>query len=253
MGEYSSDKILQAKNQLDKELKDFVKIYPTFKKDDNEVRKLITNMISEHSNVLSTVNIAIGKTHQESDFFMSKDLQSDYLVTLNNFLPVSFQIIDILNQIVNKHKLTRFEINGSSYETIQRFLNTFGDSRTNDSFKQEFNSRNISIKGFNKKFKRMKDKYLRVQLIIGIPLLILSLLIIFTGEYFLGKDFNGIQLISLKILIALSVSIVGSSLIEGSVQTNWTLQEGLTIRAVGWVAVFLLIYFLNPANPGDVY
>lgn len=253
MGEYSSDKILQAKNQLDKRLTDFIANYPLCKDNTNEVQKLVTNMISEHSNVLSTINIAIGKTHQKTDFFMSKDLQSDYLVTLQNFLPTSFQTLDVINQIIKKYKLTLFKINESSYEAIQRFLNTFADSATIDALKLEFSNRDISLKGFNKKLKRMKDKYLRTQLFVGIPLLLLSLLIIFTGEHFLGKAFNGIQLILLKALIALSVSIVGSSLIEGSVQTDWTLQKGLTIRAVGWVAVFLLMYFLNPANPGDVY
>ncbi len=253
MSDYSSEKILHAKNNLDKQLADFISNYPNAKNDRVAVQALVSNLINEHSNVLSTINIAIGKTHQEYDFFLSKDLQSDYLVTIENFLPVSFQVIDVVGQITKKHQLTTYTINDRSYETIQRLVNTFASSDTKKSIKEDFTKRNISTKGFHKKFRHMKGKYLRTQLFVGIPLLLLCVILIFTGEQWLGKAFNGIQLIGLKALISLSVSIVGSSLIEGNVQTKWTLQKGLTIRAVGWVAVFLMIYFLNPANPGDVY
>lgn len=253
MSDYSSEKILQAKNNLDLQLADFISNYSNTKNDKISVQALVSNLITEHSNVLSTINIAIGKTHQEHDFFLSKDLQSDYLVTIENFLPVSFQVIDIVGQIIKKHQLNKYSINDRSYETIQRLVNTFASSDTKKSIKEDFKKRNISTKGFHKKFKHMKSKYLRTQLFVGIPLLLLCVILIFTGEFWLGKAFNGIQLIVLKALISLSVSIVGSSLIEGNVQTKWTLQKGLTIRAVGWVAVFLMIYFLNPANPGDVY
>jgi hypothetical protein len=253
MSEYSSDKILQAKSRLDAELAVFISNYPKEKKDKVAVQKLVTKLITEYSNVLSTTNIAIGKTHQENDFFLCRDLQLDYLTTIENCVPAILGVIETVNQIIEKHQLTKYSVNEKSFETIQRFVNTFGTAEVKKSIKEEFKKRNLSIKGFNKKFKRMKNKYLRTQLFVGIPILIVCVLIIFTGELFLGKAFNGIQLVILKALISLSVSIIGSSLIEGNVHTNWTLQKGLTIRAVGWVAVFLLLYFVNPASPGNVH
>jgi hypothetical protein len=253
MSNYPSDKILQAKNKLDQQLAIFIDNYPNNKRDKASVQRLVTVLITEHSNTLSTVNIAIGETHQERDFYLSKDLQDDFLNTIENFLPVSFQTIDTINGIIKKHQLTKYSIGKNSYETIQRFVNTFAVSSLKEKTKIEFEQRDLSTNGFNKKFKRMKDKYLRTQLYVGIPILLLSVVIIFMGELFLGKAFNGIQLTLLKALISLSISIVGSSLIEGNVQTKWTLQKGLTIRAVGWVAIFLLLYFVNPSNPGEVY
>ena len=61
------------------------------------------------------------------------------------------------------------------------------------------------------------------------------------------------QLTLTKALLALSISIVGSSLIEGNIETNWSLGKGITIRAIGWAGIFLLIYLVNPSNPGEVF
>lgn len=148
---------------------------------------------------------------------------------------------DVLNSIIKKHNLNEFSTNNNNYLTIQKMVNPFSSKTDKIKIIKEFKVRNLPIKGFNQKFKKVKGKYLKLQLFIGIPLLLLSIVLIFQGENYLGKPFNRIQLIILKALIALSISTVGSSLIEGNVETNLTLQKGLTIRAIGWVAVFLLI------------
>jgi len=119
--------------------------------------------------------------------------------------------------------------------------------------REGFVNRKISTKGFNYKFKKLKNRYLKLQLYIGIPLLLISGVIILIGENFLGKSFNGIQLIFLKMILSLSIATVGSTIIEGNADAKWSLNIGLTVRAVGWLAVFLILYFFNPANPGDVY
>jgi len=137
---------------------------------------------------------------------------------------------------------------------MQRFINTFSDNSSKANLKKQFEEKQISISGFQLKFyKTMKAKFLRLQLWVGIPLLLICGATILMGEKLIGIDFKGIQLIFLKALMALSVSIVAASLIEGSATVKWTLQKGLAIRAAGWVAVFLLLYFLNPASPGDVH
>ena len=99
----------------------------------------------------------------------------------------------------------------------------------------------------------MKTKYLQIQLWVGIPLLILTATIILFAELFIGKAFNGMQLTLTKALLALSISIVGSSLIEGQIETNWSIKKGITIRTIGWAGIFILIYLVNPSNPGDVH
>lgn len=245
-------KIIEAKNDLDNNLKEFLKQYST-ENDSIQIQLLINDLLSKHTNVINIINNSIGQTHQEYDFYYNKDIRNDYVATIESFLPVSFKISELIDIIVKKHNLLVIQKTENKYITIQKLINSFSSKENRKKLVNEFTSRNININGFNQKFKRVKNKELRLQLYIGIPLLVASVILIFSGEYFLGKPFNGIQLIMLKALIALTISIVGSSLIEGSVKTNWTIQKGLTIRAIGWVAVFLLIYFLNPANPGDVH
>lgn len=137
---------------------------------------------------------------------------------------------------------------------MQRFLNSFAEQKIKDEIKQKFINQNVSVTGFNQKFTRtMKSKFIRVQLWIGIPLFIICGTAILFTELITGKPFNGIQLIFLKGFFALSISIVASSLIEGNARLKWSMQQGLVFRAAGWIAVFLLLYFLNPASPGDVH
>lgn len=245
-------KIIEAKDKLDNNLKEFLIKYNT-EADSKNIQLLINELLSEHTNVINIINNSIGQTHQEYDFYYNADIKNDYVATIESFLPISFKISELINAIIKKHNLLEVQQTENKYITIQKLVNSFSSKENREKFLNEFISRNININGFNQKFKRVKNKELRLQLYIGIPMLLASVALIFSGEYFLGKPFNGIQLIMLKALIALTISIVGSSLIEGSVKTNWTIQKGLTIRAIGWVAVFLLIYFLNPANPGDVH
>jgi hypothetical protein len=54
------------------------------------------------------------------------------------------------------------------------------------------------------------------------------------------------QYMYLKGLMALEFSLLGESLREGKVNLNWTLKKSLVIIAVGWVAIFVLLYFSNP-------
>jgi hypothetical protein len=245
--------VILSRDNLSDCLKNILIDYNTIKNQPEQIQIRVNSLLECHTQTINCINNAVSKTHQLKDFHYNEDLKQEYLETIENFLPVSLKVQDVLKMIVSKHNLANIPISPHTYTLCQRLVNTFSKTEKIKSLTVEFKNRNIPITGFNQKFKRMKDKELRLQLTIGIPLLLILLVIVFSGEYFLGKPFNGIQLISLKALLALSVSVVGSSLIEGTVKTKWTLEKGLTIRAVGWVAVFLLLYFLNPANPGDVH
>lgn len=253
MSENYSKEILIKKNDFDRLLDSLSVDYKKASNDKKKIQQLVNKLITSHVDLLNLISNSIGQSHQEKDFFYNADLRKDYLGTTESFLDSSFKAIDAINLIISKHKLSKYELENKSYFTLQKMINSFSSKQDKSKLKKEFETRGISTIGFNHKFKKMKQKYLNLQLWIGIPFIIAFFILAFLGESLLGHPFNGIQLIGLKALLALSFSIVGSSLIEGSVETDWTLTKGLTIRAVGWVAVFLLLYFINPANPGDVY
>lgn len=245
--------IVLAKKELDDCLVQFLKDYKGKEQNEKDVQRLINSLVSKHTEVLNIINNSTGKTHQDYDFFESKDLQSDYLATVENFIPSSIKVYDIVDKLINKHKLLPISFDEKRYITIQKLVNTFSSKSKRTELLKEFESRDISIIGFQQKFKRVNKKLIKVQLVVGIPLLIISLVIIFAGELYLNKKFNGMQLIALRAILALSISLIGSSLIQGNVKTSWNIVSGVTLTAVGWVAVFLLLYFINPANPGDVH
>jgi len=248
-----SKEILIKKDEFDHLLESLPLEYKNIFNDKAKIQQLVNKLLKSHVDLLNLISNSIGQSHQEKDFLYNPDLRKDYLGTTESFLESSFKAIDAINLIIAKHNLPKYQFENKSYFTLQKMINSFSNKEDKRKLKQEFEKRNISIVGFNHKFKKMKQKYLNLQLWIGIPFVIAFFILAFLGESLLGHPFNGIQLIGLKALLALSFSIVGSSLIEGSVETDWTLTKGLTIRAVGWVAVFLLLYFINPANPGDVY
>lgn len=248
-----TDKVIKAKNDLDETLKSFGNSYQNCNKDKKCIEKLTTDLISQHTKMVNVVNNVLGTIHRKHDFFVDKNLQQDYAGTLENFIPVSLKLVDTIKLAIEKNELNKFKINENTYITIQRFVNTFSKQDTKNKLKIEFQNRGISTIGFSQKFTQMKERHLKMQLWIGIPMLAVTAGIVYAGEYFLGQPFTGLQLILGKALISLSVSIVGSTLIEGNAETKWTLQKGLSIRAIGWVAVFLLLFYVNPASPGDVH
>ncbi|HEX3387318.1 MAG TPA: hypothetical protein VHS53_19095, partial [Mucilaginibacter sp.] len=200
-----------------------------------------------------TVNQVLSDIHQQYDFFSESNLRQEYLGTVENFIPISLKLNEVIRLVAQKNQIRGRIVSDKSYNTVQSFINTFASAEVKKSFKERFQKDNISTDGFNQKFRKtMEKKYLHIQLYVGIPLLLICGFIIFFGEHYLHQRFNGIQLIFLKALLSLSISAVGSSVIEGTANVNWKMQTALTVRAAGWVAVFLLLYFLNPASPSQV-
>ncbi len=244
--------ILEEKNALNELLKDFISSYQS-SLTKVEHQENVNNLIIQYSSLLTKTNKCISDCHQKNDFFYSKDLKNDFIATIENYLNSLFNLIDAINLLIEKEKLTKWEIESSSFYVLQKFVNTFFVKVERQKVLLEFEKRNIKTNGFKLKFEKLKTKYLRTQLWIGIPILIITTVIILFAETLIGSKFNGMQLTLTKALLALSISIVGSSLIEGNIETNWSLGKGITIRAIGWAGIFLLIYLVNPSNPGEVF
>lgn len=252
MSNSQSQRIIDAKNQLNDSLKKFWIDYPSCQ-NKTDVTGLIGELTNQHSSILTAINQVLSDVHQERDFFSETNLRQEYLGTVENFIAVSLKLNEVIRLAAQKNQISGRIVSDKSYNTVQSFINTFASADVIKKFKEGFQKNNISLEGFNQKFKKtMKKKYLYIQLWVGIPLLLICGFIIFFGEHYLHQRFNGIQLIFLKALLSLSTSAVGSSVIEGTANINWKMQTALTVRAAGWVAIFLLLYFLNPASPSQV-
>lgn len=148
--------------------------------------------------------------------------------------------------ICNKFSLPQIEPSCTSYATIQRVIKRFKPDMV-EGMKGKFVSVNLPLYGFNDKSKHsgwIKPNKVRLQLIMGIILLIVSGSLIF-----LVPNLTGSQYIFTRLILTLSVSLIGVATIEGSLKLNWSMTKTLFISATGWIAIFILIYFLNPPTP----
>jgi hypothetical protein len=130
------------------------------------------------------------------------------------------------------------------YASIQRVIKRFNPSSIT-AIKAKFIEVGLPTYGFDdkKKHSGWKNKKTNMRWQIGIGLILL----ISTGILsFKFHTLTGMQYIYLKGLMSLGISLLGEALLEGKVNLNWTLRKSLVITAVGWVAIFVLLYFFNP-------
>jgi hypothetical protein len=127
--------------------------------------------------------------------------------------------------------------------TSQVILKTYRKDKA-IKIKEDFISNNIPIKGFESKDK-YKLKSLKidwVSLLIGIILLLISGILVFNVDIS-----TGMQYYFSRILISLSIALIFTSIAKNKIQAKISLP-GIAITAVGTIAVFLILYLVNPAE-----
>jgi len=110
--------------------------------------------------------------------------------------------------------------------------------------KQEFKQIGIFNFIFNSiNMKIGSSKSTITQIVIG---LIFSIV---TGYLlFIFPNLNGMQYFFCRVLLSLGITLIGSAFLEGTVKINWTIRKALSVKAFGWIAIFLLLYYFNPPS-----
>lgn len=170
------------------------------------------------------------------------------------------QIQDILNSIENVFEFTKtysevmFDFShylGIPFSFPPNFLSTsesiFSRYRNKDAklFKVEFNERNIPIKGFMKKLPLQTKNIDFLSIALGIIFLILSLLVIFIIEIN-----DGMKYFIIRVLIATGIALLLSGLGKSLIEVKLKMKR-IKIIAYSAVAIFIILYFFNPAKPPE--
>lgn len=132
----------------------------------------------------------------------------------------------------------------TAYASIQRVIKRFEPDDKVESMKERFREAGLPVSGFESKTKHSgwnKKNYLAVQMIVGVPMLIAAGWLIFNYQ-----NLTGMQYLFTRILTTTAITLIGASTIEGTVNVNWSMKQSLVIRATGWIAIFILLYFVNP-------
>jgi hypothetical protein len=173
--------------------------------------------------------------------------------TKNRKIEDALNIIDVillhwktLEMLSEKHSLNKIRPSDSAYASIQRFIRHFHPERTEE-LKQKFMNAELPVSGFegnsHSGWKIGEKKMTITQLVLGLVFVIATGIIIFTYPIMSGMEY-----LFIRALLSLGLTLIGTALFEGTVELNWTIKKSLTVKATSWVALFILLNFINPPS-----
>ncbi|PDZ24604.1 hypothetical protein [Bacillus cereus] len=155
-----------------------------------------------------------------------------------------------VKKFAEKYKLVSPSPSPTIYASIQRVIKKFDPNNVGE-IRIKFKNAGLPTYGFDDKKKhsgwKKKNKIIMWQIAVGIIILVITGVLSFKYD-----DLSGMQFMYLKALLSLGISLVGEALLEGSIKVNWTVKKSLVVTAVGWVAIFVLIYFFSPSPAPQV-
>lgn len=135
----------------------------------------------------------------------------------------------------------------TAYSSVQRLLKYFEKENSNE-LKNKFMAAKLPTKGFDDKTEfsgwKIGSRNLTItQIVVGSAFTIAAGILIFKYDVF-----TGMQYMFSRATLSLGLTLIGSALLEGTVKLDWTVKKSLTIKAVGWVSLFIMLYFMNPPS-----
>ncbi len=210
-----------------------------------QIKDNIAKMVSEmhHSGVLFFNSFE--RTLDEyslPEINVSKDVINRKVEDTVNMIETILSHWKTVYALSDKYALNRPKPSQTAYASIQRVIKKFRPEIVKD-VEKEFSELELPLYGFKntRTHSGWAKRSLSIQLKIGIPLLIITGVLIF-----LVPNLNGTQYLFLRVIMALAITLIGATTIEGTINVDWTMKTSLTVRATGWIAIFILLYFFNP-------
>ena len=163
-----------------------------------------------------------------------------------NFVETIIRHWVVLRKYCVKFNLIAPEPSVTAYASLQRVIKRFFPDLTGK-IKKKFGDNNLPVYGFEHAAKhsgwKMK-KNLAIQIIVGAVCLIIGGILAFVFNHP-----TGIQYMFMRGLFALGFAGVAVGILVGTVKVNWSVSKSLAITATGGIAIFGILYFLNPPSP----
>lgn len=211
-----------------------------------EVQNKMTSLHSKGVNFFNLFERSIDE-YGLPYFELNRDTKNRKIEDAEGIIDVIINHWTTLRLISEKYEIASPSPSDKAYSSIQRLLKYFQPDKFEE-FKSKFMNANLPTNGFDSKAKfsgwQIGSRNLTIsQIAIGL------LFTIVTG--FLIFQFNtmtGMQYMFCRIGFVTGITLIGSALIEGTVNINWTIQKSLTIKAVGWIGIFILLLYKNLPN-----
>ncbi len=174
---------------------------------------------------------------------LSKTQVEDVLATIESVLDYAVDYWDVLKEQSKNVLSVVLEPEHNFLKTAQLIFKTHKQSEALI-LKNKYQASNLPVVGFESKgsFKLNSIKIDWVSLIIGVVLLALSGLLVFS----MNID-TGMKYLFSRVLISLSIALIFTGVAKEKIQAKFNLSK-MTITTGGTVAIFFVIYFANPAE-----
>jgi len=187
-------------------------------------------------------------TNASSDtIYISKTHTEDILASIENILILcadSWKVFEVISNQLN----TPISLPTGSYLfTSQAIFKTYKKHRAEE-IESIYNKLNLPISGFKHK-KPLKFNQMKIH----IPQTVAGSILMLAGTalaFFMGLE-TGMQYFISRILIALGAGFLITGLTKDYIKTKFNIN-GTTITASGAIAIFLILFFFNPA-PAPTY
>ncbi|VBB05587.1 Hypothetical protein LUCI_0797 [Lucifera butyrica] len=140
----------------------------------------------------------------------------------------------------------------NAYSTIQSVIKA-SNSRKAKEIEESFQSLGLPTYGFlyRKKHSLWKRPAFSTQQkigsVIGLIFLISGLILSFTFPILTGTQYWYIRIIG-----AIGAAIVLYYFVPGYIKVNFSISKRITISALGGLAIFIILYLINPASPPNM-
>lgn len=230
------EEVSKEKEALDKCLQSVLSHIP------NVSTQLLNDAHFQGTKFFSKFESFISSISSESEV-LSKIQVEDVLTSIENVLNYSLYYWEVMTFISDGVVSVPYSPEPNFLKTSQLVFKTY---KKEDALKlkERFIERNLPTKGFDSKesYKLTSIKIDWVSLIIGSLLLTISGVLVF----FMDID-TGMKYFFSRILISLSVALLFTGVAKEKIQAKINIP-GLAVTALGTIAIFLTLYFANPAE-----
>jgi hypothetical protein len=204
--------------------------------------QLLNDLHLQGTKFFSKFESFISSISSESEV-LSKTQVEDVLTSIENVLDYSIDYWDVVTLVSGPVLNVPYSPELNFLKTSQQILKTH-KKESALTLKKRFVEHNLPTRGFDSKgsYKLNSIRIDWLSLIIGILLLIISGFLVF----FIAID-TGMKYYFSRILISLGVAFLFTGVAKEKIQAKINIP-GLAITAVGAIAIFLTLYFANPAD-----
>lgn len=231
--------LLKTKEKLDKSLAEFML-------DINSENKFIEIQKNASALFTSLEDELCNKINKGDD--LSKTELEDFLSTIENIFDFVIKYSEFI-KIMRERRGVLYEYSSNVLSTSEAVLKHYRKERAGY-YKEKFKENDFPTRGFEKELS-MRNKTKDILCIIfGSVLFFASVLM----AYLLDVN-TGYQYLVFRVCFSLGVALLASGLLKGFVKTKIKTSNKINrveITACGAVAIFLLLYLINPAEPPQI-